>query len=355
MTLSLRPAATVLACLLTLLSGCSPEDGPSPPPSPQQPDVKSTTVRVQTISPQDLEEPISLPGSLEAWEDLTLAAEVAGPIDQVGPDEGEQIKTGETILTIDSVSLRANLEKAKADAELKRATMQRLARLAAENLVSQQEHDNSVTAFEAARQDLELARITLDKSSVRSPINGILDRRFVERGEYIKVGDPVALVVQVDRLKALVDVPEKDVRYLYPGEAVRVIQTQIDTGEELQRPGKLVHLAYKADPLTRTYRAKVEVDNRDGQLRPGMIVRIEALRRHHKDAIAIPLYAVVDLDGRKVAFVEEDGKAVLHPLTIDRVIDDQAVILKGLEIGQRLIVRGQQLLADGNAVEVEAD
>ncbi|MDH3454123.1 MAG: hypothetical protein OEL80_03175, partial [Desulfuromonadales bacterium] len=129
----------------------------------------------------------------------------------------------------------------------------------------------------------------------------------------------------------------------------------IDTGAEISRPGTLIHLAYKADPLTRTYRAKIEVDNRDRQLRPGMIVRIEALRRAIKDAIAIPLYAVVDLDGRKVVFVEAQGKAMLRPVTIDRVIGDRALILDGLNREERLIVKGQQLLADGAAVKVEAD
>ncbi len=132
-------------------------------------------------------------------------------------------------------------------------------------------------------------------------------------------------------------------------------RAQIDTGEEVRRAGKLIQLAYKADPQTRTYLAKIEVDNRDRQLRPGMIVRIEALRREIKDAIAIPLYAVVDLDGRKVVFVEEEGKAQLHAVKVDRVIGDQAVILDGLNLNERLIVKGQQLLADGTKVKVEAD
>ena len=189
---------------------------------------------------------------------------------------------------------------------------------------------------------------------VKAPVAGVLDDRMVERGEYVKVGDPVALVVQVDRLKVLIDVPEKDVRYFHVGEEVSVVQSQIDTGEEVHRQGKLVHLAYKADPLTRTYLAKVEVDNQDRQLRPGMIVRIEALRRELKGAIAIPLYAVVDLDGRKVVYVETQGKAQLRPVKVDRVIGDQAVILEGLDFDERLIVKGQQLLVDGAKVKVEA-
>ena len=356
MSSSIRNLILLNLCLLPLVAGCGSDSSNETGVDAQQTAVeKATSVKVQVVTAQDLEERFTLPGSLEAWEDITLAAEIAGPVDWVGPHEGETLKAGQKILTIDSVSQRANLERDRVDAMVKQKTMQRLASLIAENLVSRQEHDNSVTAYEASKQKLAIAQIALQKSSVSSPIAGILDARLVERGEYLKAGDPVAVVVQVDRLKALLDVPEKDVRYFHPGEKVSVIQAQIDTGEEVRRAGTLIQLAYKADPQTRTYLAKIEVDNRDRQLRPGMIVRIEALRREIKDAIAIPLYAVVDLDGRKVVFVEEEGKAQLRTVKVDRVIGDQAVILEGLNLNERLIVKGQQLLVDGTKVKVEAE
>ncbi|TNF50405.1 MAG: efflux RND transporter periplasmic adaptor subunit [Deltaproteobacteria bacterium] len=347
MSSAIRNLVLLSLCFVPLFAGCGADSASETiPPTQSTANDKATSVKVQIVAAQDLEERFSLPGSLYAWEDLTLAAEIAGPVDWVGPEEGETLTAGQKIMTIDSVSQRANLERNRVDADIKEKAMQRLQRLVAENLVSQQEYDNSVTAYEAARQNLKLASIALQKSIIKAPVAGVLDDRMAERGEYVKVGAPVALVVQVDRLKVLIDVPEKDVRYFHPGEEVSVVQAQIDTGEEIHRSGKLVHLAYKADPLTRTYLAKVEVDNQDRQLRPG-------LRRELKDAIAIPLYAVVDLDGRKVVYVEAAGQAKLRPVKIDRVIGDQAVILKGLSLGDKLIVKGHQLLVDGARVKVE--
>lgn len=342
-------------CLLPLVAGCGGEpEAVTQPSDASKAAVKATPVQIQIVTARDLAERITLPGSLEAWEDLTLAAEIAGPVDWVGPREGASLAAGGIILTIDSETQKANLARDRVAADVRRKAMERLENLVAENLVSRQEFDNSVSAYEAARQQYELSRIALEKSSVRSPVAGVLDARLVERGEYIKLGDPVAVVVQIDRLKALIAVPEKDVRSFHPGEEVVVVQTQIDSGKEVRRPGRLVHLAYRADPQTRTYLAKVEVDNRDRQLRPGMIVHIDALRREHKDVVAVPLYAVVDFEGRKVVFVEKDGKAHLRPVEIERVLGDQAVIRSGLERNERLIVKGQQLLADGAAVTVEA-
>lgn len=342
--------------VLPLAGGCGSEPAAEPASNTAAAAAaNATSVRAQVVTAGDLAERITLPGSLVAWEDLTLAAEIAGSIDWVGPREGESLAAGAAILTIDSVTQRANLERDRVAAEVSRKAMERLERLVAENLVSRQEFDNSVGAYEAARQQYELSRIALAKSTVRMPVAGVLDARLVERGEYIKLGDPVAVVVQVDRLKALLAVPEKDVRYLQLGEEVQVVQTQIDSGDEVRRPGKLVHLAYKADPQTRTYLAKIEVDNRDRQLRPGMIVRVEALRRELKGVVAVPLYAVVDHEGRKVVFVAEEDTARLRPVEVERVIGDQAVISAGLAAGERLIVKGQQLLADGAAITVEGN
>ncbi len=353
---SIRNLILLNLCLLPLVAGCGSDRASETNADPKYSAVeKATSVNVQIVMAQDLEERFTLPGSLEAWEDLTLAAEIAGPVDWVGPNEGETLTAGQKILTIDSVSQKANLERDRVDAKVKQKAMERLASLVAENLVSRQEYDNSVTAYEASKQNLELSHIALQKSSVHAPIAGVLDARLVERGEYLKAGDPVAVLVQVDRLKALINVPEKDVRYFHLGEEVRVIQAQIDSGEEISRTGTLIHLAYKAHPMTRTYLGKIEIDNRNRQLRPGMIVRIEALRREIKGAIAIPLYAVVDLDGRKVVFVEEEGKAQMRVVKVDRVIGAQAIILDGLSLDERLIVKGQQLLADGAKVKVEAN
>ena len=149
-----------------------------------------------------------------------------------------------------------------------------------------------------------------------------------------------------------VDVPEKDISYLTPGEAVSVVQANIGRGEGIQRDGKLVHLAYKADPLTRTYRALIEIDNKDRQLRPGMIVRVEAVRRELPQAVSIPLYAMVERDGKKVVFVERELKAEQREVEVEAILGNQVVIRSGLDAGENLIIKGQHLIIDGALVKV---
>jgi len=183
---SIRNLILLNLCLLPLVAGCGSDPQSETNETTQLLAVeKATSVNIQLVTAQDLKERFTLPASLHAWEDLTLAAEIAGPVDWVGPHEGQTLKAGQKILTIDSVSQKANLERDRVDAKVKQKAMARFASLVAENLVSRQEYDNSVTAYEASKQQLELARIALQKSSVSAPLAGVLDARLVERGEYV--------------------------------------------------------------------------------------------------------------------------------------------------------------------------
>ncbi len=342
--------------LMMLLGGCSePSDSSISAPVVETASEKVTNVAVHVISPQNLREQLTLPGSLEAWEDLLLSAEIDGPVRWIGPLEGDRLKKGEVIMTIDPDSRQASLDRAKAECELRRNSRDRFKSLFDEKLVSAQEYEDASCAYDVAASVLRQAQVALDQSSLESPVDGVLDRLLVDRGEHVSAGTPVALVVQIDRLRVLIDVPEKDVAYLHVGDSVQVVQATINGRDGATFAGTLIHLAYKADPVTRTYRAKVAVDNAAGRLRPGMIVRVEAVRRDLSDAIAVPLSTLVDQGGRKVAFVAESGVARQREVRVGPIIGDQVVIEAGLAVGDQLLVKGQQLVVDGSAIAVTGD
>lgn len=340
--------AGCLLAFLLIAGGCSPEP-PPPAPAPE----KIVAVAVEELVAEDLDESLTLPGTLEAWEDLTLAAELPGMVKAIGLREGDRVVRGEVIARIDPEAQEAELIKAQADLSLQKKNLARLEQLLAERFVSQKEVDETRKTLEVARAELHLATVDLEKSILRSPIDGILDRLFVDRGEYVTPGTPVALVVQVDRLKALVEVPEKDVPYLQLGQPVQVVPASIDGAVWPSLPGEVIHVAYKADPMTRTFVAKVAVDNPDGRLRPGMILRVVLARRSHSQVITVPLAAVMEREGGKVVLVEQDGVARLRVVTPGPVVGDRLLIRDGLVAGERLIVRGQQLVADGAKVRVD--
>lgn len=313
---------------------------------------KAVNVAVQILEPKDVEETFTLPGTLEAWEDLTLSLEQPGPILWIGPSEGDRLKAGDEILRIDKEALLAQHARNGTDYDIRKKQLERADSLLSEQLISERERDDVYQAFQSANTSLTETRIAIEKSTLVSPIDGILDRLLVDRGEYGNVGTPAAVIVKIDKLKVLVDVPEKDVPFTKAGQRVVVLPADVDGSGSIGRAGKIIHVSYLASVATRTYRSKVEIDNRDGYLRPGMIVRVKFVRRLINDALVVPLYAVIDLDGQKFVFVAEDGIAVRRQVHLGPIINGKVVVFGGIQEGERLVVKGQQLIADGGSVRV---
>ena len=311
-------------------------------------------VAVEVLAPMTVEETFTLPGTLEAWEDLSLSLEQSGTIQWIGPSEGSRVKNGEEILRIDTELLEAQHSRNQVDLELKEKQLERVQSLLSEKLVSEREFDEANHDVQTARTALEQSSIAIRKSTLVSPIDGILDRLYVDRGEYGNPGTLAAVVVKINKLKVNVDVPEKDVSYVKSGQRVKVLPAEVNVSG-IGRSGRIIHVSYLADENTRTYRTRVRIDNSDGFLRPGMIVRVNFVRSVIEDAIVVPLYAVMDREGVKYVFVEEDGTAVKREVHLGPIINGKVVVFGGVQEGEHLVVKGQQLLLDGGPVKVVED
>ena len=350
-----RPTVAAVILVLATLAGCGRGgDGETSGaiPEPEQPEIIPTNVMISRTVLETVEEAFTLPGTLEAWENLTLSLEQSGPITWIGPREGDRLKKGEAILRIDPETLKSRYDTNQIEYDLKNKHLERLQSLLDEKLISQKQYDDALRDVESARAALTQSRIALDKSTMSSPIDGILDDLLVDRGEYGNVGTPAAVVVQVDRLKVLVDVPEKDVAAVRVGQRVSVLTADVQGADAMGRKGKVIHLSYRADEMTRTYRAKVEIDNRSGILRPGMIVRVRFVRAILDDVLTVPLYAVMDRDGDKFVFVIENDTAVERQVRLGPIINGKVVIFGGIQPDEDLVIKGQQLLTDGSPVNI---
>ncbi len=348
----MKSTSVLLGCLtlFLILLGCSSEEQQAAAEvAPQK------LIRVQTLHAafSDLQEEFTLPGSLEAWQDLLQAAEVAGPVEWVGPDEGDKVRPGEELVRIDSLALQAARDSALSNFQLCKKTLERQKRLVEEQLVSTQEYEVASSALEMASASLRSAEIMLAKGSLKATLDGLLEERYVEAGEYVKVGAPLVRVVQIDQLKVNVDVPEKDVQFLHKGDRIKVVSAEISGLEHLAIQAEITHIAYVADPVTRTYRVRLKVDNRGGGLRPGMILRAHFVRRSFDNVLTVPLYAVVDREGEKYLFVKDGAFVRRQAVRLDGVVGGAVMVAAGLSEGAEVVIKGQQLLNDGDQVEVE--
>jgi membrane fusion protein (multidrug efflux system) len=308
---------------------------------------RAVQVSVMKVEPGPVKDVLVLPGETEAWHDVRVAADTAGLVEWIGPREGDLVKKGELIAKIDVSALKAALDKAEAEAKLAEELYQRRVKLFDQKIITEEDLDRSRTERILAQGNLRQIQVEYDRGFVRAPISGLVNSLYVDEGEFIDRGKPMADLVNVDRIEINVNVPELDVRYLEVGQTAGV---RIDAFPERQLMGKVDFVAYKADPATKTFHVKVLIDNADHIIRPGMIARVAFLRRVIPDALAAPLFSLVDKGGERLVFVEKDGVVQARTVSIGVIEGDRVQITKGLNAGDNLIVAGQTEVEEGMRV-----
>lgn len=307
-------------------------------------------VSIIDVKPAPMRDVILLPGTTEAWQDVQVSADTAGRIEWVGPREGERVNKGDLLVKIDVSALKAALDHAEAQFKLAEDLYQRRRRLFERKIIAKEELDQSETQRTLAATDYEQIKVKYEHGFPRSPISGVINYLYVDAGEFIDTGKPLADIVNIDRIKINVQVPELDIRFVRKGQTTPL---KIDAFPEKELTGVVNFVAFKADPATKTFLVRTLIDNPAGDIRPGMIARVVFVRRLIPDALVAPLFALVDKGGERLVFIEKDGVAHARTVSIGVIEDDRVQITSGLSPGDHLIVKGQTEVEDGMKVSVK--
>lgn len=333
--------AAVLAA--GLLAGCQKTAVP-------EAEVRKTKVYVVPVEPTQLVDRLMIQATIEPWATVRLSAEVPGRLGFVAKREGDAAAKGERLFGIDQATYQARLQEAQARADYQVVYAQRCEKLFESRSMSKDEFDKAVADRQAALAALDSAKVELAKTDVLSPLDGVFDHKSSEVGEFMNTGSPLGTLVDVSRIKVIAAVPEKDVSRVKLGDVMNV---SFDALGGQKRQGKVIFIKEVGDPATLTFPVHLEIDNADRRIRPPMIARVELVRQTLSDAVAVPLFAVIpDVVGYHV-FVEQNGLARRRDVTLDFPDGDRWHVTGDLKAGDRLIVRGQRDLTDGDAVDVQ--
>jgi len=339
----------LLSLLAAVVIGCRDSES-SAKPSDDLTRDKAVPASIMIVQPTPIKDVIFLPGETEAWHDVRVAADTGGRIEWMGPEEGDTVAKGALLAKIDVSALKASLDRAEAAYRLADDLYQRRQRLFKQGIISQEELDRSKTERTVAYMDLKQIRVRYNHGFVRAPIAGIINRRHIDTGEFVDTGKPLVDIVNIDRIKINVNVPELDVRYLSKGQKAPL---KVDAFPELQFMGTIEFVAYKANPATKTFLTRAVIDNPDHAIRPGMIARVAFMRQIIPDAISAPLFSIIDKGGERIVYIEKDGIVHSRTITIGVIEKDRVQITKGLEIGDHLIIKGQKEVEEGMRVLVQ--
>ncbi len=339
--------AVMLAVLL--ISGCQDKESMAiaEDESSEEPAIPVSILIVKPVAMRDV---IFLPGETEAYEDVKVAANTAGRVEWVGPREGQKVDKGDLLIKIDVSALKASMEHARAAYKLADDLYQRRKRLFENKIIAREELDQSETQRKLALTDLEQIRVRYNHGFPKSPITGIINYCHLSVGEYADVGKPIVDIVNIDKIKINVRVPELDVRFVKKGQQTPV---KIDAFPDRTIVGTVDFVSFKADPATKTFLVRSIIENVDHDIRPGMIGRVAFVRRVVTAAVAAPLFSLVDKGGERIVFIEKDGLAESRTISIGVIEGDRVQITSGLDAGDHLIVKGHTEVEDGMKVIVK--
>lgn len=310
---------------------------------------QDVNVVVMELKPRIIREKISLPGTASPWVKYDIIAEVRGEVMKKPLEKGAAVKAGQTIAVLDRQDYQLALNAAEAAYEKAMASQKRLEKLRANNFAAQSELDDIVALTKGYKAELDKARLDLKRCTITSPIDGIVNRIYIEKGQYANIGDPIAEIMRLDRIKVNVGIPESDVSAV---SKVEFFTVKFDALGGRVFDAKKHFLSLASDSAARLYDLELEITNPAGEIRPDMFTRVEIVKQELHDTLSVPLYSIISLNDRQLVYVVNNGNARTKSVKTGIQEGWRIQVTEGLVPGDRLIVVGHRQVSEGQPVNV---
>lgn len=348
-----KKAALALTLCAALLAGCGQKE--------VEEEKKTRSVEVMTVGKSAIADEFTYTGRAAAAKTVAVIPTVPGKVMNYFYDVGDNVKEGTVLFTVDSTDLNNNLRSLQANykvAELgmnnAKTTFENNKLLFDEGIISETEYDQVKYAYESAQAQLEAIQVQMDtvnKSisdcSVKAPLTGVVTARNVERGG--TAGQTAAYeVMDISKIKVEVGVSEQTINTVKVGDKVEVLMTSI-SAEPLTGT---VATTSPAVGQTGTYSVTVEMDNKDGKIKAGMMAEVRFTAESAEDAIVLPRNTVIEKDDETYVYIVEGDKAKKVNVTIGIDTGENIEIVSGLKNGDTVVTKGQTYISDGETVTV---
>lgn len=336
------------------------------------------SVEIQKAKPLQKQSGMSYDATLEPCEEGIIGARMPGKVVRILFKEGEQVSQGTPLIVLDDQDIKnqlkiaesqlkaveASLPKAEANVEFIQDNYDRSKTLFDQGAVPQVSLENAEAALKAAKADLEslkaniqvsLAGIdnlkdTLANMVIRAPINGITDEKSVEVGQFVSPGFPLAKVKNTSLINAVMKISQDDLNLIKIGQKAQIM---LNDSSAAVSDGVIKFISLAANPSSRTFDCKVEVQNQDGRLRPGVYSKVTISNDdRRRTVLVIPIKALTGAEGNYSVFVVENSIARKRTVTVGDTYSDVIEVKSGIKDGEDVICTNVGTLQDGDAISV---
>lgn len=394
----------ILLLPLLLFTACQPSQ---PQANTGQASVLTTaptsiSVTTSSVIERSLSSALELTGTLEGQEEVIVSSELDGKLSSMHIDLGSYVKKGDKLFSLDERELSWRLEQAKANLSIAEITLgqagrpdgtndshpavrdayaalekakidfERTEQLLKDGVISRQEYDRNKSLYDQTRArwetaiaqvegyranliqahaNLQLADKQLKDSIIYAPITASVKERLVSTGQYVKKGEPLVKLIQINPLRLRTTVPEQYIQQLKSGETINFT---VDSLPDKEFTGKITRFSPAVDKNSRSLMVEATIENPKLELKAGMFARVKLTFGEKRPVLLVPQKAVITAVGLNKVYVLADGKAQAREVTLGQKDGELIEIVTGVSANETVITSNLDKLADGTVVNQQS-
>lgn len=308
-------------------------------------------VKVMNIEPTSATVGQSYSGTVEEDKNASLSFPVTGTLNQIYVSEGQTIKKGEIIASIDDTMLRNSYEIAKSTLEQVEDAYQRQKQLFENNSLPEIQWIEIQSKLRQARAAEQIARKNLSESKLYAPFSGVVLKKEAEIGQTVTPGVSVVKIITISSSKVSIFIPENEISQVQIGMPVEVCVAALGNKHYT---GTIVERVPSANSLSRSYEVKAKLDNLKGELLPGMICTLKIKSQEKPNVIILPNNVIqIDNQNRKFVWVNKNGTASKRYVEVGHFTNNGVEVTSGLKENEEVIIEGQQKVSENMAITIK--
>jgi membrane fusion protein, multidrug efflux system len=328
---------------MTLLTGCRSSEG-----SGQQ----AVNVEVQQVVPVNEQQELAYSGTIEESEAIPLSFSSVGTVARVYVSEGDVVKKGQILASLDNTTSKNAYEMAHASEQQAEDAYNRLTPMHKNGNLSEVKYVEVETGLHQAKAAAAIAKKNLDDCNLYATTDGVIGKRSIDVGMMAMPNLTSITIVKIAKVFARVSVSENEIASIKKGQIATI---KVGALEDAEYKGKVEEIGVMADPLAHTYKIKIGIANTNKEIKPGMICTVQINTTVKKRGVVVPGSAVmVDETGKTFVFTLEASQkqAVRKYVKTGKLLNNGVEVIEGISDGETIVTAGQHKLADHSFVSI---